>query len=333
MKLVYICSPLRGDMEANIQRAMRYNAYAAGCGVIPLAPHVAWNGVFDDTVPEKREEALRLGLELLKRCDEVWVMGNEISEGMQGEIEEAERLHIARVYVLDEQVEQDLKIRQEHTPLALSDCIPDSNRQDYEGKILVVKPESLSSHYRLSENSLWIASHGPGCMAGKYDRTVHAYSLFTGELGYFARYDFHGIVKPKSLLRWLQDHPVRNEQAQVHIKETQSITKDLDMPYVNAYCKGEMMRLVPTAQNIASYIMTHGMSGDIEITTPWDTPVLNTFSIYINKCADKVFLEEKLKPILIPMQIEEAEPSEIEEYSGPDEPEDYEDELDGDVEP
>lgn len=73
MKLVYICSPLRGDMEANIQRAMRYNAYAAGCGVIPIAPHVAWNGVFDDTVPEKREEALRLGLELLKRCDEVWV--------------------------------------------------------------------------------------------------------------------------------------------------------------------------------------------------------------------------------------------------------------------
>lgn len=219
MKLVYICSPLRGDVEANVRRAARYSAYAAGCGVIPIAPHVAWNGIFDDTVPEKRETALRLGLELLKRCDEVWVMGNEISQGMRGEIDEAARLHKATVYVLDEQVEKDMKIRQEHAPLTYSDSIPDSNQQDYEGKILVVNAESLSNRYRLSENSLWIASHGPGCMAGKYDRTIHAVNLFTGELGYFARFDFHGIVKPESLLIWLQDHPIKNEKAADHIRE------------------------------------------------------------------------------------------------------------------
>lgn len=333
MKLVYICSPLRGDMEANKKRASLYCAYAESCGVIPIAPHVAWSGVFDDTIPEKREAALRLGLEFLKRCDELWVMGNEITEGMQGEIDEATRLHKPKVYVLDEVVESNMKIRQRHEPLEARDVIPESDGQDYEGKILVVKPDSLSSRHRLSENSLWIASHGPGCMAGRQDRTVHAYNLFTGELEYFARYDFHGIVKAESLLRWLQDHPIRNEQAQAYVRENRATTKDLDMPYVNAYCNGEMMRLVPTAQNIASYIMTHGMGGDIKITTPWDTPVLNTFSIYINTCADKIFLEEKLKPVLISMQIGDAEPSEIEEYSGPDLPEDYEDELDGDMEP
>ena len=39
MRLAYICSPLRGDIEKNIQKAHEYCAYAASCGVIPLAPH------------------------------------------------------------------------------------------------------------------------------------------------------------------------------------------------------------------------------------------------------------------------------------------------------
>ena len=39
MRLVYISSPLREDVEQNIQRARDYCAYAASCGVIPLAPH------------------------------------------------------------------------------------------------------------------------------------------------------------------------------------------------------------------------------------------------------------------------------------------------------
>lgn len=229
MKLVYVCSPLRGDMEGNIKRATQYSAYAAGCGVIPIAPHVAWNGVFDDTIPEKRDAALMLGLELLKRCDEIWVMGNEISQGMQGEIDEAKRLRMPTIYVLDEQVEKDMKIRQARNPLSLEDCSDGSNQQDYEGKILVIKPENLSNRYRLSENSLWIASHGPGCMPGNYDRTIHAYNLFTGELAYFARNDFYGIVNPESLLVWLGDHPVKNEKAD---KVVQQIRQDYQVQTV-----------------------------------------------------------------------------------------------------
>ena len=332
MKMAYICSPLRGDIEANVKRASWYCAYAAGCGVIPIAPHVAWNGIFDDTIPSKREMALRLGLELLKRCDEVWCMGNEITQGMQGEIDEAARLHKATVYVLDEQVERDMKIRQQHTPLTLDDCIPGSDQQDYEGKILVMNPESLSNRYRLSENSLWIASHGPGCMTGRQDRTVHAYSLFTGELGYFARRDFYGIVKPESLLSWLQDHPIKNQQAQTHIQAAQVIQKDLDMSYVNAYCNGEMVRLVPTAENIAAYIVTNGLKGDITMTTPLDKHFLNTFGTFIDRCSDFDFMENKLKPVLIPMQMGEVDPPSSEEYPEIEEPDDYEDRWNGGVE-
>ena len=218
MKMVYICSPLRGDVEGNYRRAVRYCEYAAGCGVIPIAAHVAWHGVFDDTVPEKRETALKLGLGLLQRCDEIWVMGDEISQGMQGEIDEAKRLRMAVNYVLDEVVERDMKLRRDQPPLTAADCVPNSGELDYEGKILVINPESLKYQYRQAENSLWVATHGPGCRPGNNSRTVHVASLYTGEGTALGRYEFFGIVKPESLLNWLQDHPVKHEQIGEHVQ-------------------------------------------------------------------------------------------------------------------
>jgi len=220
--MVYICSPLRGDVEGNYRRAVRYCEYAAGCGVIPIAPHVAWHGIFDDTVPEKRETALKLGLGLLGRCDEIWVMGNEISQGMQGEIDEAKRLHIAVNYVLDEVVERDIKLRREQPPLREIDCVVGSyDNQDYTGKILVIDPENLKQRYRNSDNSLWIATYGTGCQPGKNDRTVHVANLFTGETAAFGRYEFYGVVKPESLLNWLQDHPVKHEQIGEYVQSAE----------------------------------------------------------------------------------------------------------------
>lgn len=210
MKLVYICSPLHGDMEANVRRATRYCEYAAGCGVIPIAPHVAWNGIFDETVTEKRETALRLGLELLRRCDELWVMGNEISQGMQGEIDEAGKMGKPAMYVLDETVENNLLIRQQNAPLGPEEAISDDG-QNYAGKIAVLNPECLHMQYRVSDHSLWVITHGPGCHPQSFTGTVHAVNLFDGDYAVFHRTNFYGPVKPESLLNWLQDHPVRNE--------------------------------------------------------------------------------------------------------------------------
>ena len=76
LRLVYISSPLRGDMEKNMEKAKDYCAYAASCGVIPLAPHTIFTQYLNDTVPEQREQGLRMGHELLERCDELWVMGD-----------------------------------------------------------------------------------------------------------------------------------------------------------------------------------------------------------------------------------------------------------------
>ena len=227
MKMVYICSPLRGDIDENIKRATRYCEFAANCGVIPLAPHVAWNGIFNDTIPEKRELALKLGLELLHRCDEVWVMGGEISQGMRSEIEAANRLHIPVNYILDEVIEKNHRLRQDLPPLQKTDCISDSENSDYTGKILVVAPESLMKRLQTAENSLWVASHGTGCVPGKNDRTIHAANLYTGATGAFGRYEFHGVVRPESLENWLRNHPVKNDYIEKFIEHNQK--KDLEL--------------------------------------------------------------------------------------------------------
>ena len=94
IKLVYICSPLRGDIKRNIAKAVGYCRFASTQGVVPLAPHIIFTQFLDDEVSEERELGLQMGLELMKHCHELWVFGDWISEGMSGEIEAAERLGI-----------------------------------------------------------------------------------------------------------------------------------------------------------------------------------------------------------------------------------------------
>lgn len=94
MKFVYICSPLRGDVETNIRRAFGYCRFATKQGVFPLAPHAMFSGFLDDTIPEERQTGMALGLELLKTCSELWVFGAKTTEGMAAEIQAAVQLKI-----------------------------------------------------------------------------------------------------------------------------------------------------------------------------------------------------------------------------------------------
>ena len=91
MKLVFICSPLRGDYAENIKRTQYLCATAARrYDVIPIAPHIYFTQFLRDSNPGERELGTQMGLELLGLCDEVWVDGmNDPSEGMVAEIEAA----------------------------------------------------------------------------------------------------------------------------------------------------------------------------------------------------------------------------------------------------
>lgn len=91
-KLVYICSPLRGDYVTNTENAKNYCRVAMMHipGVIPLAPHIYFPRFLYDTDEEERKLGMSAGIALLDKCDELWVFGIENpSEGMRAEIEHA----------------------------------------------------------------------------------------------------------------------------------------------------------------------------------------------------------------------------------------------------
>lgn len=105
MKFVYVCSPLRGDIETNIRRAHGYCRFVIQRGALPLAPHAIFTAFLDDTIPQERQLGMALGLELVKRSDELWVFGKRISEGMRAEIEVATERKIPVQY-FDEKCER-----------------------------------------------------------------------------------------------------------------------------------------------------------------------------------------------------------------------------------
>ena len=73
--VVYICSRYRGDIAHNMAMARRYSRFAADRGCVPL-----------------------------ERCDELWVCGDEISEGMAREIARAEQVGIPTRYITEEDI-------------------------------------------------------------------------------------------------------------------------------------------------------------------------------------------------------------------------------------
>lgn len=87
--VVYICSPFRGDVRSNIEKARRFCRFAIHKGAIPFAPHLLYPQFMDDGDEEERKLALFMGQVMLDKCVEVWVFGNEISSGMSGEIARA----------------------------------------------------------------------------------------------------------------------------------------------------------------------------------------------------------------------------------------------------
>lgn len=88
-KIVYIASPYAGDVEGNVEFAKAACRLAMAQGSTPVAAHLLYPQMLDDTVPEQRELGVRLGLKLLEVCSELWLCGSRISSGMQEELKAA----------------------------------------------------------------------------------------------------------------------------------------------------------------------------------------------------------------------------------------------------
>lgn len=88
---VFICSPFAGDIDGNTKRALRYMRFAVVRGAIPFAPHLLYPQVLDEADPSERELGLFFGMVWLGKCDELWVFGRHISNGMAREIAKAKK--------------------------------------------------------------------------------------------------------------------------------------------------------------------------------------------------------------------------------------------------
>ena len=93
MKKVYICAPLGGDVEENLRRVRRYTKYALLCGAAPVVPHF-YAECLDDSKAKEREIGMAAGLSLLWFCDEMWIFGDEVAEGMAAEMQFCKNLNL-----------------------------------------------------------------------------------------------------------------------------------------------------------------------------------------------------------------------------------------------
>lgn len=94
MKLIYVCSPYRGEVRRNIENAKKHCMRILEGGNVPLCVHLFLNEMTG--LSEKkgdRNTLLELGKLYVRMADELWVFPNpKVSEGMIGEIKLAEKM-------------------------------------------------------------------------------------------------------------------------------------------------------------------------------------------------------------------------------------------------
>ena len=103
--LVYICSPYADDILNNERKARRYCRFAIRENTIPIASHLLYPQLLNENDPEDRRLGLFFGLVLLTKCEECWVFGNRISNGMAQEISKARKRGIPVRYFTEDMEE------------------------------------------------------------------------------------------------------------------------------------------------------------------------------------------------------------------------------------
>ena len=93
-KLIYICAPLRGEVEKNIEFARQKAQEVFLSGDVPVCPHLMFPPFADPGDPVRDQAARDMGLRLVEACQQVNVYGPSWTEGMRAEIRHAEKLGI-----------------------------------------------------------------------------------------------------------------------------------------------------------------------------------------------------------------------------------------------
>lgn len=92
MRVVYVAHELSGDREANRAKASEWVGWLAKhCDIAPVADWIILTGQWPE---EMRERGLAIDLRLIEECDELWMVGDRVSDGMATEARHATRCGI-----------------------------------------------------------------------------------------------------------------------------------------------------------------------------------------------------------------------------------------------
>ena len=85
-------------------------------------------------------------------------------------------------------------------------CEPNSfEKLDYEGKVLVLSPDTLKESCWSPQNQLWYAHDGFGCSPKAIGRSIRCTCLGDGEMTRWNRTDFIGVLKDEFLPEWAKE--------------------------------------------------------------------------------------------------------------------------------
>ena len=96
---------MKGDVEQNLKLAKFAARVLINSGYIPIAPHLYFPQFLDDNDQYERIKGIKMGVELMKECDRMWIIGTTITNGMEYEINEAKKAKVPAI-LYDEKLRQ-----------------------------------------------------------------------------------------------------------------------------------------------------------------------------------------------------------------------------------
>jgi hypothetical protein len=86
--------------------------------------------------------------------------------------------------------------------LTVADWLPDSHKQDFTGKLIIVKAEELKPEYRTAESQYVVCSHGNGARPNAIGTSVFGTELLSGSTVCYGRHQIAGIADLAKLPEW-----------------------------------------------------------------------------------------------------------------------------------
>lgn len=97
-------------------------------------------------------------------------------------------------------------------------CVRSDKSQDYERKLLILKPEILNEQFKDPINQYFYATGGFGCDPEKSGKKVFGQFLADGEKAQFYREDFFGVADYEQLPKWAVERLEQIEAPQMKIR-------------------------------------------------------------------------------------------------------------------